>query len=100
MLRVPFDFVAVFWQRREIKSLCHPPDGLALAAILLLVGINVVVANAVFQDFRNGRAGPGAELRPVLDAEDIIVSDTTIEDYEAVAMFDVLAQLFIRNNSF
>ena len=49
--------------------------GKPLAALgakgLLVVGVNVVVANAVLQDFGNRGARPSAELGPVLNAEDI-----------------------------
>ncbi len=65
---------------------------------LLVVVVNVVVADALFQVVQDSVPGPRAELRPVLSAKNIEVGDSTIENYEAFAIFEVLAKGIIGND--
>jgi hypothetical protein len=66
---------------------------------LLLLVVNVVVTDALFQVVQNSVPRTRAELRPVLSAKNIEVRDSTIENYEAFAICEVLAKGIIGNES-
>jgi hypothetical protein len=66
---------------------------------LLLLGVNVVVGNALPQRIRiNGRSAAGAKLRPMIYSKDIRVGDFPEEYYELVSVGNVLSQPFANGN--